>query len=110
MDSNFNREPLEQMRFERAQKKVKQIGGFYKHLAVYLIINTAFILMKAVNLDEGEEFLSWGTFSLAFFWGIGVLTHALGTFGPGMFFGADWEEKKIREIMEREKRQGKKWE
>ncbi|MBD3582604.1 2TM domain-containing protein [Flavobacterium selenitireducens] len=107
---DFNKQPLDHMRFERAQKRVKQISGFYRHLAVYVIINAGNLIVKAVNLDPGETFFDFGTFSMAFFWGIGLLVHALSTFGPGLFLGNDWEERKIREILEREKRQDKKWE
>lgn len=106
----LNNDPMDQMRFDRAQKRVKKISGFYKHLIVYLIINAVHITMKAVNPDKGEEFFTFSTFSLAFFWGIGLLMHALSTFGPGAVLGSDWEERKIREIMDREKREGKKWE
>jgi len=37
------------------------------------------------------------------FWGIGVLIHASKVFVlKGKFLGEEWEEKKIREIMEKE--------
>jgi len=107
---NFNQEPIDQMRFERAHKRVKQISGFYKHLASYVLINGAFIALKAINQDEGEAFFTFGNFSMAFFWGIGLAVHALSTFGTSAVLGGDWEERKIREIMEKEKRQNRKWE
>lgn len=99
---------LEQMRLERARKRVKSIAGFYKHLAVYVIINLAMLAMKYFSLDEGEQFFEFSTFSTAFFWGIGLVFHALSVFGVGSFLGSDWEERKIREIMERERKS--KWE
>ena len=33
-------------------------------------------------------------------WGIAVALHALRVFGAGRWFGADWEERKIDELME----------
>lgn len=102
-----NSDNLERRRFERASKKVRAISGFYKHLAVYLIVNGFLIALHYFDLDKGEAFLTFGTFSTAFFWGIGLLFHGLSVLGPNVFLGSDWEERKINEIMEREK--SKKW-
>ena len=46
---------------------------------------------------------------MAFFWGIGLVAHGLSTFGGEIFFGSAWEEKKIKELMEKEKKKKKKW-
>jgi hypothetical protein len=35
-------------------------------------------------------------------WGIGLIIHALFVFVFGPRFGADWEERKIRELMEKD--------
>ena len=43
----------------------------------------------------------WGSF----FWGIGLASHGLSVFLPNFFLGKNWEEKKIREIMEKNKNQ-----
>jgi len=32
-----------------------------------------------------------------------LVAHGLSTFGGEIFFGSDWEEKKIKELMEKEK-------
>jgi hypothetical protein len=34
-------------------------------------------------------------------WGIAVAVHAFSVFGFGRLFGAEWEESKIEELMER---------
>jgi len=99
---------IEQQRFERATKRVKSIAGFYKHLIVYILVNIFLIVLKYYTLDNNEKFFEFSTFSTAFFWGIGLLFHGLGVFGSTVFFGKNWEEKKIQEIMNKEK--GHKWE
>lgn len=106
-----NLENLEQMRMERARKRVKSIAGFYKHLAAYLIVNIFLLVLKYFNLDQdkGGNFFVFSTFSTAFFWGIGLAFHAMGVFGTNVFLGSDWEERKIREIMDKEKKINK-WE
>lgn len=89
----------------RAKKKVEKIMGFYWHLASYIIVNAFIIIMIARH--SGEDFWSFGTFSTAFFWGIGLAFHALGVFGKNFLFKKEWEERKIAEYMEKER---KRWE
>lgn len=99
----------EMQRLERARKKVQAIMGFYKHLAAYLIINIFLLALKWFRMEPGEEFFTFNTFSMAFFWGIGVVFHGVGVFGTNIFLGKNWEERKIQEYMEREERKSK-WE
>lgn len=85
----------------RAQKKVKAIIGFYWHLASYVIVNIFIIILITSN---GVKLFSFGTFSTAFFWGIGLAFHFMGVFGPDFLFGKHWEERKIKEFMENDKK------
>jgi hypothetical protein len=88
-------------RYEMAFKKMKRIKGFYVHLAVYLIFNTIVIFTGDIRfIDEGS--LDLGNFSLAFYWGIGLAAHGASVFGRDLFFGKDWEARKIREFMGKE--------
>ncbi len=99
---------IEQLRLERARKRVKALAGFYKHLSVYVLINAFLITMNYFRLSPSEPFLKFDNFATAFFWGIGLGFHALSVFGTNAFLGVDWEERKIRQIMDRDKRN--KWE
>jgi len=97
---NFNREEA----YIRAKKKLDNLKGFYWHLASYIAVNTFIIIMIWMKLDEGETIFRFGTFATAFFWGIGLVCHFLGVFGPDFFFGKNWEERKIQEFMNKDKR------
>jgi len=55
-----------------------------------------------------EAFLKWDVLATPFFWGIGLLVHGLSVFGRNLLFNSDWEEKKIKELMDKDKNQ--KWE
>lgn len=88
----------------RAQKKVKALIGFYWHLASYVIVNIFIIILIVSN---GGKLFSFATFATAFFWGIGMFFHFLGVFGTDFFFGKNWEERKIQELMDKDK---KRWE
>ena len=98
----------EQARFERAHKKVKAIKGFYSHLIVYIFVNAFIIISLYVNLDKGEQFWHFSTFSTPFFWGIGLFFHGLNVFKKNVFLGTKWEERKIQEFMN--ENQTTKWE
>lgn len=93
--------------FLRAKKKVKDITGFYWHLASYIIVNI--FLIGLIGFNSGD-FWNFGTFSTPFFWGIGLMFHFLGVFGKDYFFGKQWEERKIREYMEKDRKDQRKFE
>lgn len=95
-------------KYADAQRKVKRLKGFYTHLIVYIVINIMIVFINIRDLDAGESYFKIENFFTAFFWGIGILAHALSTFMPNWIFGRNWEEKKIKELMEKEK--SEKWE
>ena len=97
----------EEIKYQEAQKQVKKIKGFYTHLIVFILVNIYVIIKKTQNIDEGETI--WHAFKLAFFWGIGLVFHGLKTFDLIPFFGKNWEERKIKEIMDKEKNQDSKF-
>ena len=102
---NYNQDE----RYDLAYKRVKRIKGLYVHAMVYFLVNV-FIISSSYNnsLFGTEVFLRWETFSTALFWGIGLLAHGLSFFGRNIFFGQNWEEKKIQEFMKKDKIE--KWE
>ena len=101
--------PEEQLRYEKAFKKVKKIKGFYTHLLVYVVINIMIVIMNIQNLDKGESYFQIKNFFTAFFWGIGLLGHAISVFGPEILFRKNWEERKIKEYIEKENQSNNQW-
>ena len=99
--SDFRKEEA----YLRAKKKVDSLIGFYWHFAVYIVVNVFLTLLIALNSDEG--FSGFGPYATAVFWGIGLLFHFIGVFGPDFFFGKDWEKRKVEEYMDKER---KNWE
>ncbi|MGV3696564.1 2TM domain-containing protein [Flavobacterium sp.] len=97
---NFNLSP-EEIKYQEALKRVKKIKGFYSHLMVFIVINTMIIVVNTSN--SSEPFWRWQNFTTAFFWGIGLLAHGLSVFLPTMMLGKNWEERKIKELMDKEK-------
>lgn len=93
----------EQSKYENAIKRVKRIKGFYSHLLVYVVINIMILIVNVQSLDKDESYVSLKNFSTALFWGIGLTAHGLSVFGPNIVLGQNWEQKKIKEFMEKEK-------
>jgi two-component sensor histidine kinase len=81
----------------RARKRVKDMRGWYMSATMYcLVIPT----LWAFNLIMGGKIWAhWATFG----WGFGLTVHGLSVFAGRSFFGSEWEEKKVDEIMAREK-------
>ncbi len=75
--------------YKKAKARVNEIKGFYTHLVSYLVINTIFYIIV------GRAWL-W----VIAFWGIGLIFHFLNTF----ILSKEWEERKIREYVEKEKK------
>lgn len=94
-------------RYNLAYKRVKRIKGFYIHLLVYILVNS-FLIVQIYNHSHENTFWRWETFSTALFWGIGLGSHWISVFGRNIFFSKDWENRKIQEFLDKEKKE--KWE
>ena len=99
--------------FERAQKRVNEIKGFYTHLAVYIAVNSILLMAKneftfmvindrAFNGIDFLAWINWNTYGTLIFWGIGLGVHALSVFVKNPFLGKAWEQRQIKKYMERE--------
>lgn len=88
---------IEDKRYQRAKDKVEAIKSFYGNLTAYLIVIPvlAFINYRTTNFP-------WVIFP-ALGWGFGLLAHGLEAYGYNPFLGKQWEERKIKEYMERDK-------
>ena len=81
----------------RARKRVKDIRSFYVSATMYCIVIPS---LWAINLiGGGKLWAHWATIG----WGIGLTAHGLSVFAGRSFFGTEWQEKKVEEIMAREK-------
>jgi len=80
----------------RAKKRVEELKGFYGNIISYCCVIPFLIF---INLRYSPGF-QWFWFS-ALGWGFGVVMHAFKVFG----YSSDWEERKIREILEKENNQ-----
>ncbi len=92
--SEFN----ENNAYLKAQQRIKELKEFYGNLLSYCIVIPFLIF---INLRYSSGF-QWFWFPMLG-WGMGLIFHAFSTFG----YGKTWEERKIKELMEKENQQQK---
>ncbi len=100
MEKNF----IEDERYFRAQKKVKEIKGFYSNLMSYIGVMTFLIFINLYN-DRSNLWFIWPLLG----WGLGVFFHAMRVFDFMPFLGKDWEDRKMNELMNKDQEQIQKW-
>ena len=91
---------MEDNAYFKAKQRVKEMKEFYGNLISYFVIIPFLIF---INYSTYWEF-QWFWFPL-FGWGLGLIIHGFSVFG----YGSAWEERKIREIMEKDQSQNKSW-
>jgi len=107
-------------KFKRAQKRVKGIKDFYKHLRIFVVINILLLVVKFRAFDfftekgifdEGFiDWFEWNIIGTPIIWGIGLGLHAVYVFvfkskplkelTPQFF--KNWEERQIEKYMNEE--------
>ena len=87
---------LQAERYLKARRKVECIKGFYSNLLAYLVVIPflAWINWRTTSFP-------WVIFP-AIGWGFGLAMHGLKAYGYDYILGKDWEDRKIREFMEKD--------
>jgi len=108
-NNNIERDYFEEDLFIKAEKKVKELKGFYIHLFCYLIVILVWIIVLLVLNDTpsyshyGFWGMGYGLYATALFWGIGIFFHWFGVFVKNLSFSKNWEDRKIKEFLEKNK-------
>jgi hypothetical protein len=89
-------------RYERAKERVEVLRGFYVHAIVFAIVNLG---LAAYDLATSPDQI-WFIYVFGG-WGIGLIAHGAYALAPGRFLGEAWQERKIREEMDREQRRSR---
>ncbi|MEO2052653.1 MAG: 2TM domain-containing protein [Allomuricauda sp.] len=87
---------IEEKRYVKAKERVKAIKDFYGNLMAYCLVIPFLWWLNLRTVD----------FLWAFFptigWGFGLLAHGMEAYGSNPLWGKKWQERKIRELMERD--------
>ena len=84
---------------QRARRRLGAEKGFYVHLVTYVIVISGLFVINALT-GHGRWWFVWPAIG----WGIGLTIHALSTFGMIGLLGRDWEERRLKELVEEEQR------
>lgn len=93
----------QEIAFEQARKRIKKLKRFYIHLLVYMVVNVMIIYSTYSYSKDSDSIFELRNFTTAFWWGIGLISHGIHVFAIDLFFGKNWEERKIIELMNKEK-------
>ncbi len=87
---------IEEKRYAKAKERVKAIKDFYGNLMAYCLVIPFLWWLNLRTVD----------FLWAFFptigWGFGLLAHGMEAYGNNPLWGKKWQDRKIRELMERD--------
>jgi len=97
METNQN---SENNLYYKAKQRVKAMKEFYGNLISYCLVMPFLIFINYYTFWGFQ----WFWFPL-FGWGLGLSIHGFSVFG----YGANWEERKIKELMDKEKQTNKTW-
>ncbi|MDQ0592269.1 hypothetical protein QFZ37_000638 [Chryseobacterium ginsenosidimutans] len=88
----------ESLAYRKATRRVKELKGFYGNLTSYCLV-IPFLMVINLTTDSRHLWFFWPMLG----WGMGLAAHAINTFG----IGKSWEDKKIRQLMEEERKSTK---
>lgn len=95
-------------KYLRAKERVEELKKFYNNLIAYIIVNAG---LAALNYWQNQWAYTWFLWSV-FGWGIGLAFHAAKAFQWNPLFNKDWEERKVKEFMDKDAKDssGDRWE
>ncbi len=89
----------EDKRYKQAQERVRRIRSFWSSVFTYIWVN---ILLLVINLFTNPHRLWF--FWVTIIWGIVLIIQAVNIFTiRDRFLGENWEQRKIRELMDKDR-------
>ena len=82
---------------QRARRRLAAEKSFYAHLTTYAVVIGALFLINALT-NRAYWWFVWPAIG----WGIGILFHAFSTFGTFGTLGRDWEERRLKQLIDEE--------
>lgn len=90
----FKDDPNHSAAEREVHRQVNGLRRFYKHLLVFVAINAG---LAAMNLfaSPGHLWFHWPLLG----WAVWLALHAFGIFTRDRWLGAEWEERKVRQLL-----------
>jgi hypothetical protein len=87
---------MDDKRYQKAKERVEAVKGFYGNLIAFCVVMP---ILGVIN--QKTTSFPWIIFPFLG-WGFGLLTHGMEAFGYNPIWGKRWEERKLRELMEKD--------
>ncbi len=84
----------ENVTYQSVVAHIKKVREFYNCVVVYGVVITALAIL---NYTTAPYYL-WVFYPLLF-WGLGLAIRGFQLFGSQLFFGKEWEKRKIEELI-----------
>jgi len=95
---------------ETAEKRVKELKGYYSHIAIFVIVNGILYLLKTGVLTsllpeafpKESYYYDWINSNILI-WGLILVVHTLILFRHKFTFFKKWEERQIQKYMDEDR-------
>jgi len=105
-------DPLAPDRELAIRRRVHRLAEFYRHAAVFATMMVPVWTANVVLLYIWPEFAKNGFFAMGIFvsvmWAIGLVSHGITVLPFWRFLTQEWEDRKVREMLEEDMNGGKK--
>lgn len=109
METNFSNSQEQEVLQQLASKKVAKLKSFYKFTFIYGIGLTLFILKEYTSLPLNLFPVKFLNNIVMIIWSSVYISSAIDLFVSFKIFGREWEERKLKSILEKRDRK-QKWE
>jgi O-antigen ligase len=96
--------------FWKAYKRVKSIKDFYLRLGVYCTVNAIFLTAWVFDTSPPTYFWMPTLFFVTFVAGLLVLSNAIVLYGGKYVLPKEWEERKLKEFIDKQNQKITKYE
>ncbi|MFC0605438.1 2TM domain-containing protein [Winogradskyella pulchriflava] len=86
-----------------AKRKVRRIKVFYLHLVLYLIVVALICYNFYIMEGPYTKIITGLNITVLVFWTIAIILNAVRVFKGRLFFKKSWEDRKIEEIVNKDK-------
>lgn len=86
-------------KYYRAKERVAKVRSFYASLSSYILVNIILIIINLLA-DPQNLWFYWVTL----IWGVVLIFQGITTFSTSQMLGDDWEKRKIKKYMEKDKK------
>jgi len=108
---------MDDLKYERVVKRVKQLKDFHNHLKIFGVVNIFLFLLKgnflSVFIPKGvlvvdPRYYDW-VITNFILWGVIIVIHAFFVFTNKLRFFKRWENRQIEKYIKKDKEEGQKY-